>query len=136
MICARLVHAGGDDDQAVAIESLARDGIVAAAQFGLGDDLFGEIGARGDEDGQRFGIVLGLRDQVGGDLGRVAAFAGDDNLRGTGEHVDGAIEGDETLGRGDVEIAGADDFVDARDGLRFHRPARQRRARRRGDRTP
>ncbi len=92
-------------------------GLLRLRSFGFCDDLFGEIGARGDEDGQRFGIVLGLRDQVGGDVGRVAAFAGDDNLRGTGEHVDGAIEGDQPLGRGDIEIAGADDLVDARDGL-------------------
>jgi hypothetical protein len=60
--------------------------------------------------------VLGLRDQVGGNVGRVAALAGDDDLRGAGEHVDGAVEGDEALGGGDVEIAGADDLVDARDG--------------------
>jgi len=39
--------------QAVAVEGLARDGIVAAAQLSFGNDLFGEIGARGDEDGQR-----------------------------------------------------------------------------------
>ena len=67
---------------------------------------------------------------------RVAAFAGDDDLRGAGQHVDGAVEGDETLGRGDVEIAGADDLVDTRECLRFRRPARPRRARRQGDRTP
>jgi hypothetical protein len=46
----------------------------------------------------------------------VAAFAGDDDLRGAGEHVDGAIKGDEALGRSDVEIAGADDLVNARNG--------------------
>ncbi len=42
------------------------------------------------------------------------ALAGDDDLRGPGKHVDGAVEGDEALGRGDIEIAGADDLVDAR----------------------
>ena len=117
VICAGLVHARCNNDQAIAIKCLARDGILAAAQFGFCHDLFGEISARGDEDGQRFGIVLGLRYKVGCDVGRVAAFAGDDNLRGPGEHVDGAIKGDEPLGRGDVEIAGADDLVYARDGL-------------------
>ena len=94
-----------------------------------------KIFARGDEDGQRLGIVLGLRDEIGRDAGRGAAFAGDDDLRGPGQHVDGAVEGDETLGRGDVEIAGANDLVDARNSLLFRRPARRRRARRRGDRT-
>ena len=134
-MCVRFVHTGRDDDKAVAVEGFARDGIVAAAQLCFGDDFFGEIGARGDEDGQSFRIVLGLRDEVGGDVGGVAAFAGDDDLCGAGEHVDGAVEGDEALGRGDVEIAGADDLVDARDGLRFRRPGRQWRALRRGDRT-
>ena len=65
---ARFVYARCNDDQAVAIEGLARNGVVAAAQLRLGNDLFGEIGARGDEDGQRLWIVLGLRDEVGGDV--------------------------------------------------------------------
>ena len=75
------------------------------------DDLFGEIDARGNEDGQCLGIVLCLGDQVAGDLVRVAALAGDDDLRGAGEHVDGTIEGHEPLGGGDVEIARPDDLV-------------------------
>ena len=61
--------------------------------------------------------MFGLRDQVGGDVGGAAAIAGDHDFSGSGEHVDGAVEGDEALGRGDVEIAGADDLVDARDGF-------------------
>ena len=116
--CAGFVSVGGDDDQAVAGERLASDGIVAAARLCFGDDIFGEVGARGDEDGERFGIVLGLRDEVGGDVWlRSAALAGDDDLGGAGEHVDGAVKGDETLGGSDVEVAGADDLVDTRKEL-------------------
>ena len=54
--------------------------------------------------------MFGLRDKVGGNVGRVAALAGDDDFRGAGEHVDGAVESDEALGGGDVEISGADNF--------------------------
>ena len=117
VICARFVDAGGDNDQAIAIEGFARDWVVAAARFVSAMTSLREIGARGDEDGQRFGIVLGLRDEVGGDVGGAAALAGDDDFSGAGKHVDGAVEGDEAFGRGDVEIAGADDLVDARDGF-------------------
>ena len=58
--------------------------------------------------------MLGLRNQIGGDSGGIAAFTGDDDLGGSGKHVDGAIERDQALGSGDVEVAGADDLVDAR----------------------
>ena len=56
---------------------------------------------------------------------RIAGFAGDDDLRGSGEHVDGAIKGDELLGGGDPGVAGTDDLVDAGQCSRFHRPARR-----------
>ena len=90
----RFVYARCNDDQAVAVEGLARDRIFAAPELCLGDDLFGEISTRGDEDGQRLWIVFSLRDEVGGNISRVAVFAGDYDFRGACEHVDGAVEGD------------------------------------------
>ena len=71
--CARFVEICRDDHQAVAAERFAGDRILAAAQLGFGNNFFGQIGARGDKDRQRFGIVLGLRDQVSSDVGGVAA---------------------------------------------------------------
>ncbi len=82
--------------------------------FRFGDHFSSKVGSRGDEDGERFRIVFGLGHKVGGDVSWVAAFAGNHDLRGAGEHVDRAIEGDETFGSGYVQIAGSDDLVDAR----------------------
>ena len=113
----------------------ACNGIVAAAKLRFGNDIFGKFGSRGDEDGECFRIMFGLGYQVGGDVCGAAAITGDDDFGGAGEHVDGAIESDEALGRGDIEIAGADDLVDARERLRFRRRARLRHALRQGDRT-
>ena len=58
-------------------------------------------------------IVLGLRNKIGGDRSWIAGFAGDDDLRGSGQHVDGAIKGDELLGGRNPCVAGTDDLVDA-----------------------
>ena len=74
-------------------------------------------GFAGDEDGEGFGVVFGLSDEVRGDAARVAGLTGDDDLGGAGGHVDAALGGDGELGGGDVEVAGADDLVDATDGL-------------------
>ncbi len=52
--------------RALRATGLARLRIFASATTSLG-----EICARGDEDGEGFGIVLGLRNQVGGDIGGV-----------------------------------------------------------------
>ena len=104
----------GDDDEAVAVDGLTGYGVVAAAESCFGDNFFGEVGAGGDEDGERFRIVLGLRYEVAGNVRRGSLLAGYDNLGRAGEHVDGAVEGDESLGSGDIEVARTDDFVDPR----------------------
>src|ERR1035441_9923569 len=110
---ARFVNVRCKNDQAVAIKCRTRDGIVATAQLCFRYHLFGKFGARGDEDGQRIGIMLGLRHKIGGNIGSIATFAGDDDFRGAGKHIYGAIKSYEALGRGDIKIAGADDLVHA-----------------------
>ncbi len=62
--------------------------------------------------------MLGLSDQVGGDELRIAVIGEDDGFGGAGEHVDGAIGADQALGGGDEAIAGAEDFIDARNRTR------------------
>ena len=60
--------------------------------------------------------MLGLGDEVGGDSVRISSLAGDDDLGGAGGHVDSALTRYEDFCGGDIEIAGADDLVDAGDG--------------------
>ena len=63
-------------------------------------------------------VVLGLAEQVGGDDAGVALAVGDDqDLAGTGHHVDGHLAEDLPLGLGHEGVAGADDLVHAGDAL-------------------
>jgi hypothetical protein len=62
--------------------------------------------------------VLGLREQVGGDPGRISAVVGDDrHLGGTGHRIDADVAEHQPLGGRHVSVAGADDLVDARHAL-------------------
>ena len=79
--------------------------------------------------------MFGLRDKLRGDIGGIAFVAGDNNLRRPGEHVDRAVEGDQFLGGGDVEISRANDLIDAGDGLRSIGQERQWPVRRRRGKT-
>ena len=89
----------------------------AAWRFTSSGDCVREISIGGDEDGEGFGVVLGLGDEVGGDADGVAILAGDDDFGGTGGHIDAGFVGDGDFGSGDVEVAGADDLVDRLDCL-------------------
>ena len=63
-------------------------------------------------------IVLGLRQQIGGDPVRIGGPVGkDQHLRGTGDHVDADTAEHQPLGGGDIGIAGADDLRHRRDRL-------------------
>src|SRR5438874_5224791 len=46
-----------------------------------------------NEDGASLDVMLGLRDQISGDKGRIARFAYDDSFGWSSEHVNGTIEG-------------------------------------------
>src|SRR5690606_29722168 len=68
-----------------------------------------------DAGGQR--VVLGLADQVGGDVHRVGAVVGEDgDLGGAGLGVDAHHAAHQPLGGGDVDVA--------RPGHQVHRRAR------------
>ena len=61
-------------------------------------------------------VVLGLRQHVGGEVARVAVGRDDQDLGGPGDEVDAHLAGQQFLGRGHVDVAGADDAVGARHG--------------------
>ena len=87
----------------------------AASQLPL-DRRFDRLRERrvvGDQDRLRRGVVLGLRQQVGGDpLGIVVAVGDDQHFGRAGDHVDADRAEHLPLGRGDIGVAGADDLGD------------------------
>ena len=77
-----------------------------------------EGGVVGDQDRLRGDVVLGLRQQVGGDPVRIVAAVGDhQHLGRAGDHVDADRAEDLALGGRDIGIAGADDLGDRADRL-------------------
>ena len=81
----------------------------------------------GDQDGLRRLVVLGLGEQVDGDAARVVRGVGEDHdFRRAGDAVDADPAEHLALGLGDIGVAGADDAVHRRDGLRCPRPGRRR----------
>ena len=74
---------------------------------------------RADEQRVRRFVVLGLRQEIGGDEARVGRVVGDDeDLARAGDAVDRDGAEDEALRARDVVVAGPDDLVDADDALR------------------
>ena len=84
------------------------------------DRLFHRVGERritGDQDRLRAGIVLGLRQHVGGDPVGMAAVVGEDqHFGGTRDHIDADPAEDRALGGRHIGIAGTDDLGDRLDG--------------------
>ena len=68
----------------------------------------------GQQDGAGVGIVLGLREHVGGEMARIAVGGNDQNFGGSGNEVDADFAREQFLSGGDIDIAGADDAVGAR----------------------
>ena len=80
----------------------------------LGLDLVGEPLASRDQDAGGHRVVLGLADQVGGDVRRVGRVVGEDRdlgRPGLGVDPDDALE--QPLGRDGVDVAGSGHQVDA-----------------------
>ena len=72
-------------------------------------------------------VVLGLADEIGGNVDRVSGVVGEDrDLGGTGFRVDADQSAAQTLGGSDIDVAGTGDEVD-RDKARFHRCRFRRR---------
>src|SRR5579859_6756564 len=81
-------------------------------------DGAGELEARRYEKTSSVGSVLGLGEKIGGDPFCVASFRENDGLRGARGKIDGAIAADDLFGGGDEAVAGAKDFINARNGFR------------------
>ena len=95
-------------------------------------DRVGQRLAVGHQDGRGQRVVLGLADQVGGDVHRVGRVVGQDRdlgRAGLGVDADQALE--RALGRGDVDVARPGDQVDRRAEQLAGSPAPRSRARRR-----
>ena len=92
-------------------------------------DALGDVVVPGDDHDRAARTVLGLREQIGGDPGRVdGRVAHDRDLRRSGEPVDPDDGRDDALRRGGVGVPGPDDDVDRPDrlgavGHRRDRPA-------------
>ena len=75
-------------------------------------DLGGQGGAVGDQDRLRVGVMLGLRQQIGGDPGGIAGVVGNNkHFGGPGDHVDADLAEHQPLGGGDIGVAGSDDLA-------------------------
>ena len=91
----------------------------AAACSMLGGHAIDEGGIRTEQDRLRQFVVLGLGEQVDRHPVGIGRAVGDDqHLRRAGHHVDADDAEDAALGAGDVGVAGTDDLVHLRNGLR------------------
>ncbi len=130
-----------DDPQALVDAVDQHDGGLLALQRGHDPvlDVFGgrdlrlqllldrvrQLDGVGDQHGRRQRVVLGLADQVGGDVHRVGAGVREDrDLGRTGLGVDADLAGEVALGGGDPDVAGPGDHVGGRAGLRAVREHR------------
>jgi hypothetical protein len=80
----------------------------------------------GDQDAGG-GIVLGLGEQIGGDVVRIGRLVGQHHhLAGPGEAIDGDLAEDVFLGEGDEDVSRADDHVHGGDLIDAERERRHR----------
>ena len=114
----RLGEIIGHDDLAVGVHALPRDrgaGQKRNLPLKLGLHGLGQRFAVGHKHRRRELVVLGLAQKVGRDPGGVRAAVGQhENLGRPGDHIDADLAKDLALGRRDIDVAGADDFIDGR----------------------
>src|SRR5438309_5049896 len=101
-----LTPIGDDQDSAVGLPAGARD-VGPWQMFEMpsrgGFDSSSKVAGICDKDRLRRSIMLGLRQQIGGDPGRVVFPIGDNqDLRGAGNHVDADTPKNAPLGGSDV----------------------------------
>jgi hypothetical protein len=89
-----------------------------------GVDTQRERAAPGDENRPGIRVVFRLRDEIRGNPGGPTATGDDDDLRWSGEEVDGTRRRDKRFRDRDVTIAGPDDLVHAWNGRRAVRERR------------
>ena len=115
----RLVPIGDEQDRAIGLPARARD-VGPRQMFEMprrgGLDSGSEFAAIGHQYRLRRGIVLRLRQEVGGDPGGVVVPIGDDqDFRRARDHIDSDPAEDAPLGGGDIGVARPDDLVDSLD---------------------
>ena len=123
-----LLQVADDHDQALPAQRGARD-VGARQRVDLPLDLdarpVGELLRIGDQHAGRQLVVLGLREQVGGDVARVGGVVREDqDLARSGDHVDVDLAEHHLLRGRHVDVARAHDLVHPRDRRRAvgHRP--------------
>ena len=85
--------------------------------FEFSCDVLGQTGRCCEEDRARIGIVLGLREHVGGEEARIGLGRDDQDFGWAGDEVDADFTSQQTLGRCDVDVAGANDSIGSWDGF-------------------
>lgn len=128
-----LLHAVDQHDRGLLARKGGRDALLDVLgggglrhQFLL--DRVGQFGAVGDEDGGGERVVLGLADQVGGDMHRVGGGVREDgDLGRAGLGVDADAAGEVALGGGDPDVAGPGDHVGGRTAVGSRRAVREHR---------
>ena len=76
-------------------------------------DRVGQVDAGRDKNAGGHHVVLGLADEIGGNVDRVSGVVGEDrDLGGTGFRVDADQSAAQTLGGSDIDVAGTGDEVD------------------------
>lgn len=86
---AALAH--GTETSALGLDGLLCDLIAVRLRLYLARNLVRQLCVAGDQDGQRLRVVLGLRNQVRGNAGRIAGLTRDDDLGWACGHVDAAV---------------------------------------------
>ena len=112
-----VVHTGHQDAAGLRAAQRGRDalGVLGARDLPLelGVHRVGQLDRVGDQHARRERVVLGLADQVGGDVHRVGGAVGEDgDLGRAGLGVDADQPAQQALRRGQVDVARPGDHVD------------------------
>ena len=115
-----LLEVGDEDGRRLLAGQRGADPVDVLGQrdlpFELDVDRVGQRDRVGDQDGRGQRVVLGLADQVGGDVHRVGAGVGQHrDLGRAGLGVDADDAAHQALGGGDVDVARPGDQVDRLD---------------------
>jgi hypothetical protein len=114
--------AADDDRHALLSDGLPRDGLarkIGELPLHLLAHALGHLLANRHENGHGQRVVLRLREQIGGHpRGIGCRICSDDDLGGSGDHLDTHVAEHQSLGRGHVGVARAHDLVDAGNALR------------------
>jgi hypothetical protein len=115
--CDRFGARSRDDDAAMHAKRGPGGSVGRHAAHDCRDHARRELAAWRDEHRPGIGVVLSLRDEIGGEPFRAPTDRHDHDLRRAGIEIDPTVGGHQSLGGCDPSVAGADDLVDARHRL-------------------